>query len=687
MMYLERRADPIPLPPKPYVLSPSGSFDGNDGKWTTFLINIGDDGTGQGQTVKVLISTSSPLTLVPQQAGWCNQDCAKRRGMLIFHGKQPLGLELSQQWKTAGIYNIPLPNWWSNNLTANSTSTLSGVWGSENLGMGESSAQSPVIQEQYVVKYTFQDFFLGSLGLAVGEVGPQGGTKPNFLDNFYKAANQIASASYGYTAGAYYRNNGRGVMGNLVLGGYDKSRFTAQGPTIYMPNEKNNSLVVGVQSILYAPDQDVETATYSISRPEEGFEANIDSTIPYLILPDRICNEFQQKFQLQFDEDIKLYTVNKSAHEWNTQQNATVSFKIGAGRQDSNKFTTIVLPYAAFDQQVSFPITAEATQYFPIKKSDNGIYVLGRTFLQEAYIVVDYERANFTVAPAYFSEPMPDESLVPIFNKTYTGIMPQKDADSGLSTGAIAGIVVGIVLAFIIAGVGAFLWWKKRRHTKMNALPHNKNPSEVDTASAGDEVKYPRVLELTGSELPKPSTTEYYGNDHKLIPPISEMSPESPPAELYSPPQESASERTSPDYFAAGKPRRRGATRDSSGQNTPGTQIAELPGDGTFQPVHSRGPSDTSLSPKIDQVLARQPVVQPGEAATADEIHRARAGPNLEDTVQEHDPRLERRPSHARNLSDTTVQSDSTAVSQPTPDELERWARSVDDGPRRPMSP
>jgi hypothetical protein len=46
----------------------------------------------------------------------------------------------------------------------------------------------------------------------------------------------------------------------------------------------------------------------------------------------------------------------------------------------------------------------------------------------------------------------------------------------------------------------------------------------------------------------------------------------------------------------------------------------------------------------------------------------------------------ERRPSHTRGLSDTTIASDSTAVSQPTPDELESWARSGNDAPNRPAS-
>lgn len=204
-MFFEKRASSVSVLPKPYVLSPSGSFDGNDGDWSTFFINLGDDGSGHGQNFKVLISTSSPITLLPEQTEWCNEDCAKSRGILAYDGKQSLGLQKSQSWKDAGLYNIPLPYWWTKDLTVDSNETLTATWGSENLGMGESSTQSPILAEQYVVKHTTKEFFLGTLGLAVGEAGPQGGTKPNFLNNFYQSGNMIPSASFGYTAGASYR--------------------------------------------------------------------------------------------------------------------------------------------------------------------------------------------------------------------------------------------------------------------------------------------------------------------------------------------------------------------------------------------------------------------------------------------------------------------------------------------------
>jgi hypothetical protein len=507
-------------------------------------------------------------------------------------------------------------------------------------------------------------------------------------------------------------NNRQGEPGNLVLGGFDKSRFTAPGTSIRMPNESNNTLVVGIKSMLYQADQDIAPGGNTMT-PKGGFSATIDSTLPYLILPDEVCDEFVEKFGLEYDENNQLYTVNSSSHQMNLRQNANVSFKIGSGPQDSDAFESIVLPYSAFDQQANIPLTdGQATQYFPIKKTDKGIYVLGRTFLQEAYIIVDYERANFTVAPAYYADPKPAQSLVTIFNQSYKGIPTSLDPgpSGGLSAGAIAGIVVGIVGAFIIAAIAAFFLWRKRQATK-KTNEMTENPSEIDTTYAGKEIKWRRVSELTGSEAPQSPKEGYYGHDNKSIPPISEMSPESTPAELYSPPPDGRD--TFDSYFVAGRMRRRGATRDrdSSGNNTPRTPIAELPGEDAIRvipgkqdpmnplqkPPHSRSPSNTSLSTNIDEVLAKKRAKQasgdataaePGATATMEEIARATAESHPEGAEDIEDPStMERRPSHARGLSDTTVQSDSTAVSQPTPEELDRWARNPDDGPARPMSP
>lgn len=481
-----------------------------------------------------------------------------------------------------------------------------------------------------------------------------------------------------------------------------------------MPSSQNTSLAVGVNSILYKPDQNVEANTLSFTR--RGFPATIDSTFPYLILPDDIIDNFVSNFSLGYDQNSKLFTVNASSHANNLRLNAEVIMKISASADtDSNDFASIILPYAAFDLQGDFPLFSNQTSYFPIRRSENGQFILGRAFLQETYIIVDYEHQNFTVAPAVFEEPMPNPSLVTIYDRSYTGLPTSQGNNSGggLSSGAIAGIVVGIVAVFIIAALGIFFLWKKRQASK-KTIEHTPNPSEIDTTFAGTEIKYRRVSELTGSDAPyspRGSIPGYYEPNHKSVQPINELSPDSTPAELYSPPPPGSD---AIDYFATDASRH-GAAKDGdpSGNDTPRTPIAELSGEDSIRPApsrqgdsspsaqrpdHGRSPSDTN----IDEVLANKRAseaavsaektaseVEPGAPANAGEISAAKAEAEArpEDADQPNESGMERRPSHTRGLSDVTIQSDSTAVSQPTPEELESWARSEENRPTRPMSP
>jgi hypothetical protein len=488
-----------------------------------------------------------------------------------------------------------------------------------------------------------------------------------------------------------------------------------------MPSDKNTSLVVGVQGISYRPNVNVEQNVYGITKANTtGFMATIDSTFPYLLLPDEVCDQFAFRFNLLYNNRTNFYTMNYTGAANNDQQNATVTFKLGSDPSGSDSdFTSIVLPYLAFDLKYFSPgdNPQDSTRYFPIRKSTNGRFVLGRTFLQEAYIAVDYKRANFTVAQVPLLDSAPKPTLVPIYDTSYVPPSPTPiptGGSKGLSGGAIAGIVIGILAVALGAAFGIFIWWKKRR--ERNAPPPDyKEATEIDTSAAGNEVKHRRISELDtqGPGAPKTPLGGFYGGerdpkDLSPFPPISEM--ESPPTELYSPPVAAATPHTEgsgADYFTAGgKLGRRGATRESSANNTPGTPpaftpIAELPGDdGGYQvrgqhldripsargtPVASgsvsrRETSATRSQSNIDEVMRHQAKKEEDAAA---EVTGTDKKPDAEvEGVAEG----ERRPSHTRGASDVTVQSDTTVVSQPTPDELEQWALAEDGQPRRPLS-
>lgn len=89
-----------------------------------------------------------------------------------------------------------------------------------------------------------------------------------------------------------------------------------------------------------------------------------------------------------------------------------------------------------------------------------------------------------------------------------------------------------------------------------------------------------QLSDIRPTPSPESPVSDYYSADHKIIQTISEMSPDSPPVELYSPPTDSTCDFDGRDYFTAEKPHRRGAQRIRANPQytSPGTPIAELPG-------------------------------------------------------------------------------------------------------------
>lgn len=720
-MYFQKRNEVSNQIPKPFVFKPIGKWEESDGKWSSFYVNVGADDKGEnGQNFRVLISTSSGTTILPSTSNWCTTDsCAESRGLEIFRNSRSRGFD-----QKVGVYSdngrLFIPDPYGMNGSQFEPGRPQADYGFATVGLGQTSPQSLVLPNQWIGATSSKDYFMGSFGLSAGVSTTRGSSSMAFLYSF-ESRNKTPSLSYGFTAGAYYRDGNRGRHANLVFGGYDTTRFRQSNTYPSIPLT-GSDLVVNVQSVDYTPISNLrsDTVSWTGGTPNPMFFAAIDSTFPYLWLPKEVCDQFERTYGLTWNERGNYYTVNETAHKYNLVQGGTVKFVLGKDQSNTQATSSIELPYQAFSQPINpelFPNT-NATRYFAIKRSTNGKYVLGRTFLQEAYLIVDYENSNFTVSPAAWPETMPSETIVPIISKKWDYLKhSQEQSSGGLSGGAIAGIVVGILVVFGIIGLVAFFFWKRRRTHNYPSEVHEKD-SENGTTQISETVKYGHLSELYSEppQSPDPSVGGYYGEGKDRVPFPAEM--ESPPVEMYSPPLENATlARDDPaDYFIAGTMvRRRGATRESSGPNTPGTPgVPELAGDdGQFtvdgqhfdpvvspiqSPVHSRGPSDTSLATNIDEIISgsaapidRRPSPSPARDSIPEESHEAGVeGRPARDSSPGISPEpsrgLDRRPSHTRGLSDITIQSDSTGISNPTPEEVENWGKNDNGESRRPLS-
>lgn len=162
------------------------------------------------------------------------------------------------------------------------------------------------------------------------------------------------------------------------MGGYDASRFTPNDVTFTFAPTDTRQLVVGVQAITYSNSK---TTTSLLS---DAVLALVDSTVPYLWLPEAACTAFEDAFGITWDPIRALYRVNETLHDDLLKQNPSVVFELANGI-NGGPSVNITLPYASFDLEVSYPVPRTPTRYFPLQRaSDESKVTLGRTFFQES---------------------------------------------------------------------------------------------------------------------------------------------------------------------------------------------------------------------------------------------------------------------------------------------------------------
>ena len=196
----------------------------------------------------------------------------------------------------------------------------------------------------------------------------------------------------------------------------------------------------------------------------------IDSSIPEMVLPQAACDEFEKAFGLTHDEASGRYLLDDSAHEALKAKNPNITFTL-ANSRDSRRLVTITIPYAAFDLQLQQPLfngTANSSAWFPLRRTlGEDTYALGRAFLQEAYLTVDYNSRTFNVSQALFPDPLspriiasprvldqPGSEKEENPSETDPNSPPPDGRGEGsegvLSTGALAGIIVAAVLGGVL---------------------------------------------------------------------------------------------------------------------------------------------------------------------------------------------------------------------------------------------
>lgn len=494
---LEVRAN-TPTLPAPLSFSPDENWDGIDGKWSSFTLRIG---TPQ-QFVRTFLSFAVYQTwaVLPQgcEAAANEQQCADARGWLYNQNA-------SSTREPIGLYDLYVENKMGYDGNARYVYDV--------VGLGGEGEGGPTLANTTVGGFAVEDFYLGIFGINPKPTNFSSFNEPSpsYMTQL-KEQRQIPSISFGYTAGAHYRYTG--VLASLTLGGYDTGKYLPNNVTFTFAPDNERDVMVAIQSIT-TPSR-IPSSPVATELLPTPIYALIDSTLPHIWLPLEACKAFEQEFGLIYDNTTNLYLVNDTLHDLLLERNANVTFTLAQGFAD-NTSVQISLPYAAFDLQAQPPYMgiSNNTNYFPLRRAANeSQYLLGRTFLQEAYIIVDYEVQRFQLAPVLWDQfAAPNLVAIPPANSSLNenewtspdwgqnGTASNGHSASGSLTGAdIAGIVIGIVCFFALLALG---WYGYRRHKqrKSRKAAAAAATAKRDSDNDSNAHVYPKA-ELAGSPLP-----------------------------------------------------------------------------------------------------------------------------------------------------------------------------------------
>ncbi|KAF2456605.1 aspartic peptidase domain-containing protein, partial [Lineolata rhizophorae] len=425
--------------------------DGSDGPWSTFAFRVGTP----PQTVKLLIATSGQETWVVNSGACASAGSEEETALCDRDRGFTFNVTNSESWSDNGDYVLEEES----NLGYGGI----GNYGFDVVTVGWEGSGGPKLDDQIVAAIMAEEWTAsGMFGVSPRPTNFTDfrNPRPSFLSSL-RERNLVPSLSYGYTAGSRARA-GAGVLGSLTLGGYDASRRTINDVTFQLSSVTYRDVVVGLRSV---------RAPGALSALSSSIYAFLDAGTPHIWLPEDACEIIASAYGLTYDEESDLYLWNETARDAMdvTSASGNLEFELAPDVQ-SGPSVTITVPFTSLDMVATSAYpglgTANTSRYFPMRRAANATqFTLGRAFFQDSFLIVDYERGNFSVAQARFdSQASPDLVTIKALGSDGPDTA-QVDADdsrsssSSLSTPAKAGVIAGgvlLLLVLLILALGAY---------------------------------------------------------------------------------------------------------------------------------------------------------------------------------------------------------------------------------------
>ena len=350
-----------------------------------------------------------------------------------------------------------------------------------------------------------------------------------------KDSGAVGSKSFGLHMGSVPLDQ----SGSLILGGYDSSRilgpvgiFPYQGglPTTTLLDvglgveEGGSPFISAFTGSLYKGNDGSEVAdqiSSSLGAPKGSIMVVPSPAAPYIYLPFGTCEAVANYLPVTWSQQAALYTWNTDDPRYATIIGSPAYLEFTLADMNA-KNLTIKVPFALLNLTLEPPLVAAPTPYFPCQpyNSSYGFWALGRSFLQAAFLGINYEQNLTFLAQA--PGPSMDQSVTQTINPSDRNLtssstssfqkswakswkaLPGSDvfnpagsttsesapssSSSSLTSGAKAGIAIGAIAAACIIALATLFLIKRKRRRQAQA-PDQRQPMLQGQASDGTEHK------------------------------------------------------------------------------------------------------------------------------------------------------------------------------------------------------
>ncbi|ELR02107.1 hypothetical protein GMDG_05267 [Pseudogymnoascus destructans 20631-21] len=191
-----------------------------------------------------------------------------------------------------------------------------------------------------------------------------------------------------------------GIPGSLTIGGYDQSRVLS--PVSSQPYAIDHlpidllDIGIGVEDGASPFDFSSQACLLASgnSSIRNSMQVAVDATVPYLYLPQSTCDSITKNLPVTFQPKYGLYFWNTADPQYKmiVSSPSYLSFTFRLSSSVSQNIT-IKVPFSLLNLTLTSPIISTPTLYFPCFPglAPRGIFSLGRSFLQAAFIGVNWQ--------------------------------------------------------------------------------------------------------------------------------------------------------------------------------------------------------------------------------------------------------------------------------------------------------